>query len=529
MKLYREAIERKELSLAARQRMEFMQRLHEHVESTTPHRGWAIRLPHKSFPEVARMNLTLATCMVLGLSTAISFFFWWQQRPPTITSNALLVRAERWDTPSIALSRVVAFQAVRITTPKQTMERSIYRDMQGKRQFKHVKLARKEEELKSTLIQAGLDWDEPMSATSYQGWHDHQRVRRDKIVRAGKHLLTLTTTVPDGSIAEQSLTVRDTDFHPVRRTVAFRDSGIVEIAELDFKILPWDAVDASVFEPVINVERAATAPARVRSFPRLPEMLTEGQLDETELSARLILNQLHADAGEQIEIHRNPQGVEVAGLVDTEERRRALQTQLQTVPHLIFFIQSLADLQTLHGAQDEPSSIRTAAMTNQPSPLEAYLQMRGRSLSAINILAECLFNDALTISQESRAIDDLQTRFVADRKNVLASATLSELIYSHKERLQAALKQESEMLAEATGASGSEVWASLPTTSTFSLVAMASRNLTLSTDLTQTNSPATLSAEEILAEMSVSIKDLTIGVRNAHGKLQSESTLDGKK
>src|SRR6201999_3377303 len=88
---------------------------------------------------------------------------------------------------------------------------------------------------------------EPLSASGYQDWHDRQRVRQDEIARAGKHLIRLTTTIPSGSIATQSLTVRDTDFHPVARTVAFRDSETVEIAEVSFQVLPWAAVDTSLF------------------------------------------------------------------------------------------------------------------------------------------------------------------------------------------------------------------------------------------------------------------------------------------
>src|SRR6201999_2346890 len=109
-----------------------------------------------------------------------------------------------------------------------------------------------------------------------------------------------TTTVPGGLVEQQSLTVRDTDFHPVRRTVSLRESGTVEIAEVDFKILPWSAVNADIFEPVDTAGiTAASNPARVLSFPRMPEVLTEDQLDEAELAARLVLNQLHADTGEQ--------------------------------------------------------------------------------------------------------------------------------------------------------------------------------------------------------------------------------------
>jgi hypothetical protein len=528
--LYREAVERAELPLLAEPRVEFARRLKLHIRQTPPARGWSFRLPKLSFPKLPSMNPTLATCMVLSVATALSFFSWWRQRAPDITSNALLVRAERWDAPNLASAPGVVYQEVRITTPKQTMERSIYRDLQGKRQLKQVKLAEREEHLRTTLLEAGVDWDEPISASGYQGWHDHQHERADKIVRAGRHLLRLTTTVPDGSIAEQSLTIRDTDFHPVQRTIAFRDSGTVEIAELDFKILPWTSVDASVFAPVDRIlPPATTSPARVLQFPRTPVTATEGEIDEAELGARLILNQLHADTGEQIEVLRKPQGVEVQGLVETEERKRALQAQLRMVPHLTVSIQSVADLKSSPEDNDGAVSIKTASMPNQPSQLQLYLQAQGRSIGDINILAQRLFNAALTISQESKAIGDLQTHFGSgEQRTIVASATLSELIYSHHERLEAALRQERALLAEAQNATATPRGeASAP--GAISLMDAADRNLTLSKELTQTNSPATRSAESTLAEMSVMVGDLTAEVHEAYGKSQGNSTLSGKK
>jgi hypothetical protein len=530
--VYRKIFEDDLRPLPSKPRAEFMSRLQVHIRDTRARRSRSLHLPHFSLTELPSMNPILANCMLLGLATAISFFFWWQQRVPSMSSNALLLRAERWDMPSHTTSSGVVFQSVRITTSKQTLERSIYRDLQGRRQLRPVRLAEKEEQLKKTLVLAGLDWNEPISASGYQGWHDSQHAREDKIVRAGRHLLTLTTKVPAGLIAEQSLTVRDTDFHPVRRTVAFRGSDAVEIAEVDFKILPWSAVDASVFEPVDSFSHAAAAnPVRILPFPRMPEMLTEAQLDEAELSARLILNQFHADSGEQIEIHRSPRGVEVAGLVETEERMRTLRAELLTVPHLTVLIQNVLDLEGSDVLSETPMSVELVPMTDQPSPIETYLLARAHSVSSISLFEQRLFNAALTISRESQAISDLQSRFNPGvPKTVVASATLANLIYSHRERLIAELKQERELLVETQQATGEDLYEGLeraPETS--SLVDAAARNLSLCKELTQTNAPATRTAETILAETAVSLKDINVHLHEVHWMLQGDSALSGKK
>jgi hypothetical protein len=458
--------------------------------------------------------------VIIGLAAGVpvfSFISW--IHVPDISTNTLLVCAEKWDTPSATDNPGVVRQVVQIKTAKQTLKRSIYWDVQGRRRPKQAILSAGEEKLRSAFVEAGIDWNQPISASAYQAWHDHQHVRADRIVRSGIHQLTLTTTVPDGEVSEESLTVRDTDFHPVARKVGFRDSETVEIAELDFTVLPWNAVDASVFEHVGDVaDRAMTAAHGILPPLLTSQEFTAGQLDETELSARLILNQLHADTGEQIEISRTKQGVELKGLVETNDRKRALQAQLATVPHLAVSIQSAADLRDHPGLNNDVSSVRTASMLELPSPLETYLLAHGRSVEDINSIEQRLFDNALTISQESKAIDDLQSRFVQDnRTTVIASAMLAELIYSHRERLQDALKRERELLSETQKAPAIEHGD--PARKISPLLDAAVRNLLLCKELTLAGSPNARSAEKILAEMSGLLNDLTVDSLNTHAKL----------
>jgi hypothetical protein len=154
-----------------------------------------------------------------------------------------------------------------------------------------------------------------------------------------------------------------------------------------------------------------------------------------------MLNNLHADTGEQIEIARTERGVEVKGLVETNERKRELQTHLKTVPHLTVSIQSVTDLKSYPGLNDGVRSIKTASMVDLQSPFETYLLAHGRSVRDITLLEQRLFDNSLTISQESKAIDELQARFVrSNQMTVITSAIVSELICSHHERLQTALK-----------------------------------------------------------------------------------------
>lgn len=525
---YRNELNSREIDLSPEPRAAFMRRLGARLNQFPLAKPQNHLFPKISLRSFFPLNPAFSLCLVLGAVAVIFFFDRWQKRIPNMTSNSFLVRAETWDWSSLKGVTGVVYQSVRITGPKITMDRAIYRDPQGKRLLRKVKLADSEENLKAELARAGVDWDKPISATDYRGWRDQQHGSSDSITRAGTHLLKLTTTVPDSSVLAQSLTVRDTDFHPVRRTIALRNVGMVEIAELDFRILPLSAVSDGVFEPPVRTSFFVIEDrGRIFELPRLPQIVTSEQLDGAELSARLVLNQLHADSGEQIELQREQQEVVVEGVVETDERKQELQKQLGLIPHVRSAIQSIDDLKNAP-ASTGPTSIQMASMPDEPSPLELFMQKHDRSLTEGNALAQQLSNEVLTISRESKAIDDLQTRFVPKRgRDILTTATLTELIYSHRERLNVALKNERALLAktrvgslEGTDASPIE---------TPSLSEEANRNLALLKELTQTHSPAKRSAEEILPDMEISLQGLSVAANNLFGKPQPAATLSKRK
>ncbi len=523
---------RRALTLPPEHGAEFKQWLKTTVQQTAaqqrPPRRTRLSLPPANIliSRLFAMNTILISGAVLTAAGLVLLFTsWWQQRVPKISSNDLLTRAEQWDRPQSSVPTGVIRQRVLITTHTHSVERAIYRDVQRVRRPRRVTLAGPEEQIKNNLDKAGVDWDAPLSASRYQAWHDHLRNREDQVAWAGAHLLRLTTVAAGGPVSEQSLTVRDTDFHPVQRRVVFRDRETIEIAELDFKVSPWGPENENFFEPLGGMNTAGSSP-RVLMFPRVPEKVTESQLDETELSARLILNNLRADTGEQVTIARTAQDVEVNGLVETADRKRALQSQLATVSHLKVSIRSVQEEQSLPGSDSGIKSVQVTSMPELESPFESYLLAHGRSVREISALQQQLFKAALTVSQESNAIADLRRRFVGGgQTSVLASATAAELLYNHHERLDDALRKERDLLAEAQAVGSNSERASQPA----SLLDGANENLALCKELTQTSGPATRSAEAILADMSVRLNGLTDAARKAYERPLDNSAQSGKK
>lgn len=490
--------------------------------------------PRRSSPRWAlpAMNPILATAMVFALVSVACVFVWLQQARPNITSNALLVHAEAWD-PAMAprVSAAVIRQTVKIKTSKQSLERTIYRDAQGKRQARQQKLPPDEEQLRDRLASAGVAWDAPLAATGYQDWHDHQRVRHDQIRRAAGHLLVLTTTTPNGDIEAQSLAVRDSDFHPIERTVAFRDSETIEIAEVDYQVLPWNSADAGLFQP----EGASYADGLSRSRPALiplpPALPTQEQLDETELGVRLVLNELQADTGEQIQIERGTSAVEVKGLVETDRRKRELLDQLRIIPRVKTSILSMEELKRNPENEPENASIKVTAVAAQPSPLEAYFVSHGKDAKALRSLSQQLLENAVSVSQESRAISDLNRRFAANGEmSALAQGTLSTLFFSHQEKQERALDEEQRLFNLLRGTiGGPQFGLSRNQGMTEMTVSISERNLLLCEELTLGSSTETRQVETIMQDMATTLMELRRSVQKDRMQLQNTAIAREKK
>jgi hypothetical protein len=266
--------------------------------------------------------------------------------------------------------------------------------------------------LKDRLSAAGVSWDEPLSATGYQEWHDRQHAREDAITWAGSHLLRLTTTVTDGPVLRESLTVRDSDFHPVARTIELHDSGTIEIAELNYDVMPWGAANQDWFEPLVGAG-VSDMPARSAGM-LLAHVLSDRELDEVELAVRVTLNQLHADTGEQIQLIRKPGRIEIKGVVDTDTRKQEIVSRLASVPNVHISMLSVEEI----GARPRSSAsfgngqpIQAYSVQAEPSPLEQYLREKDLPLDQLATISQGLLDQSLKMQHAEVHLSELRLRF----------------------------------------------------------------------------------------------------------------------
>ena len=348
------------------------------------------------------MNPVVITVLVLFAATALLAFVWRNVPSQKLTPEHLLAQSVQSE--QIAEHQDgVAYQKIEIRSSQHTVERAIYRDLAHRRMPIQQKLSTADVAVKSRLDSAGIDWQNPLSSSGFQAWHKRVHVVSDQVKRSAPGEWTLTTETDDSTVRQASLTVRDVDFHSIRREVVFRDSGTIEIAELNHDVLPWSAVNAAMFEPFPTHTDSV---AQTRN-PRNSEAPTAAALEGAELQARLVLDQLHADTGEDIEVVRGASAVHVRGVVDTDNRRREIQNELHQIALVKPELQSLQEMARLRTPTpaDGPMQVRAADL--QPSPLESFLLEREVPTDQGVLLSRTLAEASITVEREARAFSQL--------------------------------------------------------------------------------------------------------------------------
>jgi hypothetical protein len=310
---------------------------------------------------------------LLAASTVLfSFMRLWQV--PKVSASQLLENAQGSEVRALhSIAKPVLYQKLRIRVGSQVVTRTIYRDPIGLRQADRVDVTEEaggelvsnvgspseprgqpdtvqtaDAELRRIFLTANLNWQDPLSVASYSAWYKSLGEKLDEVTTAGDDFITLKTTTSEGPIAEARITVRTTDFHPVAEDLRLKDTRQVEVHELAWEVLPMEAINVAIFAP------EATPPAEI-GRPSIvtpqPLGLTEAELAEAELRARVAIHAEKADLGEQIELDRDmprsgQRSVVVRGIVSTPERKNNLLAVLRVIPHVELRLQTVEEAQS---------------------------------------------------------------------------------------------------------------------------------------------------------------------------------------
>lgn len=399
----------------------------------------------------------------------------------------------------------VILQQVNIRSNQGTFERSIYRDPEGKHHMKEQALDEKKERLKTRLADAGIDWDDPLSAASFQEWHAHSHIKSESVRSIDDKFLMLRVDAEGSDVEQETITIRTSDFHPVDRTAEFRDIGTVEIAELNYTVVPWATINQDIFATSdIGPVPSATAPL----LPRLPERqrpASDAELDLAELNVWTALRALHASFTDRLTISRSIAGVRISGLVEDDEQKSEIKQRLAFIPHVSMNLTTVSDASHHPEESKAPESIHVVSVVAGPSLLETFLQGQGRSRDSSNDLAERLFAASTTLVRANNALSQLQQRFRRDSLSPDAQSAYNHLIASWYDELDDALREESEAIHQ-TGIQLRPDEAADPEPA--DLTAGIDTNRTLLKELSRHDAQGTRTAQAVLIELASSVASL---------------------
>jgi hypothetical protein len=457
----------------------------------------------------------------------------WHHNAPTVSASELLGRAAVWDKhPAPEGQRGVVFQRMVVSNGKHAVERTLYRDAEGHRKPRVSAPDPSEQQIKSALERAGVNWQQPLSAADYQEWHDGLAAKRDEVRRIAPDMFTLITRPGSDELAEASLTVREYDFHPVARRLVFRNSEEVEIAEINYDILSWDAVNVtSLFEA--DPLPPATHSTAVRPKPVVPPepesapLPSPAALEESELRVRLALNDIGADFTDQLAVTQSPNAIEVSGVVQDEGRLKELQDSLFNIPLVSLAVKSIDELgqpeDFVGPVEPEITSVKAYFLVLHGSPLEAFLAQKNISPKEAATVGLGLFNSALRMQKETLALTSLSQRYTPQVKSTLsprAIALLDELIGRHIAGLHSAITEQRSLVdvyAPSAPAVGETERTMSSAVSLDDLRAAADQNKTLCDELMAPTGDVHRSVPEVFADLERALDRIATMAKSLDG------------
>jgi hypothetical protein len=270
-----------------------------------------------------------------------------------------------------------------------------------------------------------LNWSTPLSAGQFRTWVDSRPFQHSERVSETVQLFTLVSDFGKGPLKQAILILRRADYHPVEERFVFLDSRQLQVTELMYK------------EARLPIDRGSAIVAKRSQSSGISSLRSNYDLGDSELQARTILHDRNADLGEQININRTSQSIEVRGYVDSFSRKQELVASLERVPSVHI------ELKTFEEAS------RTLPVPGSPRPLEVDrpgAPLLGEELKArfpSDVARASYVSQLLQLSSRSLArghalkeLAQVYTPALFDHMNSASAGMLRRIIMDHVDALR---------------------------------------------------------------------------------------------
>lgn len=369
------------------------------------------------------------------------------QNAPSVRAAALLEKAT-----AAADSRASKARRIQLRTRTQRIARTVGESTQASPAVLAAAERQSLSELEGLFRIANYDWNDPLSARSFQSWRAGLAEKSDEVVKVSDpqspegDCFEVRTSTATGILEQASLRLRVTDLQPVIGKLSFRGYGPVEVSDLTDEpvVAAGRAGDSMIVPPVspaaAPASDAATAPVAVPASPA------------DELRVFAALHQLGADLGDPVEVRREAGRVLVSGVGVAAEMQEKLQRELSALPK----VQVDFSLPPAAGSQSSVAESRSTA-SSMPHPLVAGWQeamakkLGGRT--AVDRLGEQALERMDRISARAHALRNLAVRFPNPGELENADRlTLSQMRGDHVRAIMAELGRLRQELLPVSGA-----------------------------------------------------------------------------
>jgi hypothetical protein len=189
--------------------------------------------------------------------------------------------------------------------------------------------------VQALLRTAHYDWNDPLSARSYQAWRDQLSDKQDEVVEEpGAYRIRTSTT--SGAMTIATLKIDARDLRPVEERFEFRNREWVEISELAEDAAPENLIASQSKTPErTGAEVNQLAPNGIApDATPLPAAASSATIGD-ELHVLASLHKVGADLGDPIEVSRVGGGILVAGIGIAPQRQQEIQDVLSSQNHVV--------------------------------------------------------------------------------------------------------------------------------------------------------------------------------------------------
>ena len=287
--------------------------------------------------------------------------------------------------------------------------------------------------LQALFRAANYDWDDPLSAKSYQSWRDQLADKRDEVSEEPDSYRIRTNT-GSGELMQATLKLTTQELRPVEGRFEFRNQEWVEITEV-----PGDLPLAEAITPPESRPAARHTPVQPVPVPGgvlLPPANSSATIGD-ELHVWAALHQAGADLGDPIEVSRSGGQIVVAGVGIAPQRQQEIAGVLGSMPHVAIRFSDSAPVKV----QPERERRADSSISSDVLQLQARIagQMGGRVF--FDQLASQVLDMSEPMMSRAYALRRLAERFSADVESELTPED-RELLRSLKEEHTTALRQQ---------------------------------------------------------------------------------------